>query len=391
MEKKVLVVKGASQYNVLRVAAEEIAKGFASKGYQVEMLDMLDSNENQMIGNKMVNDTYAFIFSCQALLFNDIQDDGTPFLEHVKSPYFGWIFDDMLHHLPRVQNQVYDHTFLLSVDEEMQDIALTMYPHLRNIAGLNHGGFLGEIDSVEKDIEVLFPGTLSRVPRIQDIIEEPLPIEKLLAEKTIEQLKETPHLSVRKALEMVMAKLGEEMTGDLLEELSGVILYVDLYIRYYFRYEMMKSLLENGIKLHVVGSGTNDLLEQYKDSITVCGAKDITEVVKLIQRSQIVINPFPVIFYKGAHERIFTALLNRTICFTPYSEYLDDLLGNRVQFINMKNLQAMADDVKKVLEIYDDEVMQGLLTDNYEYALANHTWKVRGQEIVEFYESIYGA
>ncbi len=390
MEKKILIVKGESQYNVLRIATDEIAKGFSNKGYYVEVLDMLNPKEKILIHKKMTSESYAFIFSCQALRFEDLQNDGIPFLESVKSPYFTWIFDDLLHHLHKVQNQVYDHTYMLSVDEEMQDIALTMYPQLKNIAGLIHGGFCGTEDVVEKDIEVLFPGTLSKEPVIEDIIEEPMPVEKLLAEKAIQQLEVTPWLSVRKALEIVMRTLGEEMSGDLLLELSGVILYVDLYIRYQCRYRMMKALLGNGINLHVVGSGTNDLLEQYKDNITVCGAKDITEVVKLIQRSKVVMNPFPVIFYKGAHERIFTALLNKAICFTPYSEYLDDLLGNRIQFVDMKNLDNMVQDVKKTLEIYDDDAMQKLLEDNYQYALENHTWEVRGREIVEFYESIYG-
>ncbi len=390
MEKKILIVKGESQYNVLRIATDEIAKGFANKGYYVEVLDMLNPKEKILIHKKMTSESYAFIFSCQALRFEDLQNDGTPFLESVKSPYFTWIFDDLLHHLHKVQNQVYDYTYMLSVDEEMQDIAITMYPHLKNIAGLIHGGFCGMEGAVEKDIEVLFPGTISKEPVIEDIIEEPMPVEKLLAEKTIQQLEVMPWLSVRKALEAVMRSLGEEMSGDLLLELSGVILYVDLYFRYQCRYRMMKALLESGVKLHVVGSGTNDLLEQYKDNITVCGAKDITEVVKLIQRSKVVINPFPIIFYKGAHERIFTALLNKAVCFTPYSEYLDDLLGNRVQFIDLKNLDNMVKDVNKALDSYDGEVMQNLLEDNYRYALENHTWEIRGKEIAEFYESIYG-
>ena len=62
----------------------------------------------------------------------------------------------------------------------------------------------------------------------------------------------------------------------------------------------------------------------------------------------------------------------------------------RNKFIDMKNLQSMADCVKEVIERYDSSDIQKQLNDNYEYALANHTWEMRGQEIIDFYESIYG-
>ncbi len=387
--KRILVIKGESRYNVLRIATDEVAKGFAEMGYDVEIADLLMENE-RCVAEKMLTEEYAFIFSCQALYFDKEYSNGAPFIQMIKSPYISWIFDDMLHHLHRVMHQMYDHTVLLSVDEEMQDIACRMLPEVKNMAGLIHGGFEGSGEYVEKDIDVLFPGTIGTEPALEKFIKEPMPIERMLAAETIKQIEVIPQLSVRKALELVLNRLGEELTGDLLVELSGVILYVDLYIRHRCRYRMMETLLKSGIHLHVVGSGENDLMTCYKDQITICGAKDVTEVVKLMQRSKIVMNPFPVIFYQGAHERIFTALLNKAVCFTPYSEYLDHLLGNRVQFIDMNDLQTMADDVKKVIETCDNEEMQKILENNYIYALENHTWKVRGREIAEFYESLYG-
>lgn len=390
MDKKVLVIKGESRYNVLRVAADEIAKGFVQKGYQVEKVDLLADDEKQIL-NKIFNESYSFIFSCQALYFKEFFEDGTPYIEKVKSPYIGWIFDDMLYHLPRVQNQVYDHTYLLFTDEEMQDISYSMFPQTKNLAGLLHGGFIGKEGKVEKDIDVLFPGSIGNKPVLESFIEEPLPIERLLIEETIKQLHETPALSVRRALEVVLNRLGEELSGDLLEELLGVTYYVDAYIRYECRYQIMEELLKNNIKLCVVGNGNNELFERYKENITVTGGLDIEDVIQLMQRSKIVMNPLPVVFYKGAHERIFTAMLNRAICFTPYSEFLDEMMGDKLQFIDMHNLQSMADRVKEMINRYETDDVQKMLDTNYEYAMQNHTWAIRGQEIVDFYESIYGA
>ena len=386
----ILVLKGASRYNVLRVAVDNIAQGFREKGYQVEILDLLDNDDMEKVQDKMLLGSYAFIFSCQALFFDGDNIEGTPFIEYISSPYIAWIVDDLLYHVERIQNQVFDHTYLFFVDEEMPKIASKMYPQLKNLASLLHGGFKGKEERVEKDIDVLLPGSLGKEPVFDAFIPNPMPIEKLLAEQTIKQLDIAPTLSVRKALELVLNRLGEELTGDLLQELYNVIAYVDSYIRYQCRYQIMETLLKNNIKLYVVGNGSNELLEKYKENITVCGGRDIKEVVGLMQRSKIVLNPVPNVFYKGSHERVFTAMLNKSICFTPYSEYVDDLLGDRVKFIDMKNLQSMADCVKEVIERYDSSDIQKQLNDNYEYALANHTWEMRGREIIDFYESIYG-
>lgn len=389
MEKKVLVIKGESQYNVLRTAADEIAKGFVQRGYQVEVMDML-MDDNRQIVYRIINESYSFIFSCQGLYFKEFFEDGTPYIERVKSPYIGWIFDDMLYHLPRVMNQVYDHTFLLFTDEEMQDISYSMFPQVKNLASLLHGGFVGKGEDVEKDIDVLFPSSIGEKPVLESFIKDPLPIERLLIEETIKQLHETPTLSVRKALEVVLNRLGEELSGDFLKELLGVTYYVDAYIRYECRYQIMEELLKNDIQLYVVGNGNSDLFERYKDNITVTGGLDIDEVARLIQRSKIVINPLPVVFYKGAHERIFTAMLNRAICFTPYSEFLDDMMGDKLQFIDMHNLPSMVDGIKDILNRYEMDDVQKMLDYSWEYAMTNHTWEIRGQEIVDFFESIYG-
>ena len=384
----ILVLKGASRYNVLRVAADNIAQGFREKGYQVEILDLLDDGDMEKAQDKMLMESYAFIFSLQALYFNVNSIGGRPFVENINAPYIAWIVDDLVDHVDRIQNQVFDHTYLFFVDVEMSKIASKMYPQLKNLGSLLHGGFTGKEDA-EKDIDVLLPGSLGKEPVFDAFVPNPMPIEKLLAEETIKQLNVTPTLSVRKALELVLNRLGEELSGDLLQELHNVITYVDSYIRYQCRYRIIEALLKNNIKLYVVGNGRNELLEKYKENITICDGRDIKDVVALMQRSKIVLNPVPNVFYKGSHERVFTAMLNKSICFTPYSEYEDALLGDRINYIDMKDLQSMADCVKEVVERFDSPEIQNKLNDNYEYALANHTWELRGQEIIDFYESIY--
>ena len=87
------------------------------------------------------------------------------------------------------------------------------------------------------------------------------------------------------------------------------------------------------------------------------------------------------------HERIFSAMLNKAACFTPYSAYLQDVLGNRIEYIDMNHLQRMVGRIHEILgnyEMYSSQVLE----DNYCYALKAHTWKKRGEQIIDFYEDV---
>jgi glycosyltransferase involved in cell wall biosynthesis len=88
-----------------------------------------------------------------------------------------------------------------------------------------------------------------------------------LVDETIKQLHTTPELSVRRALGVALNRLGEELSGEFLQELIGVTYYVDAYIRYECRYQIMEELLKRDKKNRCVFVGSGDTKPLIIDTI----------------------------------------------------------------------------------------------------------------------------
>lgn len=392
--KKILVVKGESADNVLRVAADQIAAGFAARGYETEQLD-LDEHSNAEAFAIMAG-SYSFIFSCQAIGFEVIVGE-MPLLQMFPSPNIGWIFDDVIYHESRVRNAYHEKAYLLTIDKECGRAIQKMYPKTHYVGCLHHGGFCatgtGERAAEEafwsqnkKDIEVLFPANLKERPPFEQYVENASKIEGFLAKKTVELLKRRPYLAIRKALELVLGELGEELTGELLLEMKDMIAIVNLYIRWQSRYNVLVALLKAGIQVTVVGVGETyeQLAEEYPKRLHLLGQKDILETVQFMARSKIVMNPC-AIYAEGLHERLFTAMLCKAVCFTPWNPYLETNFGNCFGFMELDNLDKTTQEIQYILE--HPETVERQIEENYAYAMESHTWKQRGEEIIDFYES----
>lgn len=384
LRRRVLVIKGITRYNVLGKATDEVASGFRKRGYTVVMLDMNEKSDLNQVDEEVFND-YDFVFHFQAFMYTWLAADGTLLISHIKTPLLSWVVDDLIYHSERVQNLIYDNVYMFTVDHAMKQIAEQMNPFSKNMFFLLHGGFETWKEGEKKSIDVLFPGTLGKPMQWTDFTEEPLPIERFLADETIQRLNQFPQLSVRRALEQVLTQLGEELDRELLQELNNVICYVDSWVRYQCKYRILESLLKSNITVHVIGEGSDALVNQYSDCVVVHGAQDINEVINLMGKSKIIINPCPPVFEEGFHERVFTAMLSKAACFTPYSVYTQKKLGTRVEMIDMNNLSQMVDRIKEILLDFDEYSKQ-VLEGNYLYALENHTWEKRGEQIIDFFE-----
>lgn len=380
--KRILVAKGFSKYNVLRRAADEVVQGFITKGYEVKVTDIARDGQDEFL--EELSKPYDFIFSCQAIGFDTLFEDGTPLVKVIQSPYIAWIFDDVLYHQKRIQNVRFPHTFLYSIDRENVNVIQKMFPKAQNIFYMPHGGFERKTSVREKDIDVLFSGNLGKKPVFDEMIPDAMPIERFLVEESVRILEEKPYLSVRKAVEIVLNQNGEQMTSQLLIELERVIYYLDVYVRYYCKYNILSTLLKNHIQVHVVGDGSDELINAYPQSMIFHGGMDIDDVVDMIGRAKIVINPVSTLT-EGMHERILTAMLGKAACFTPYNPYLESVFGEGLEYIYLNNLSQMTDNINYILNHYN-EYKRNVLEKNYICAKENHTWKKRGEQIVEFFE-----
>lgn len=181
-------------------------------------------------------------------------------------------------------------------------------------------------------------------------------------------------------------RLGESFTGNILRELDRVIKFLDDYMRYHCRYNIIETLLKAGLKIDLIGQGCEMFAEKYPAQISVHGGKDVSDTVAIMSRAKIIINAF-FPYEMGTHERIITAMLNNAACFSPKNPYLEQEFGNKIELIDLLDLPKMTEKIHYILDNFD-EYKVNVLDNNKIWALNGHTWENRGEQIIDFYEKV---
>lgn len=153
--------------------------------------------------------------------------------------------------------------------------------------------------------------------------------------------------------------MGETVDTQFLEEcMIGFGSYIDTYICRYYRLQVVKALLDEGIVLTVTGSGWRDFERNYhgKGKINIL-SEDMSydKVLDCMADSKMVLNVFPW-FKDGSHERLASALMNGSVCLTDRNEYTDRLLTDDKSAIlyDRKKPEELAEKIRYYL-VHPDE------------------------------------
>jgi spore maturation protein CgeB len=160
---------------------------------------------------------------------------------------------------------------------------------------------------------------------------------------------------------------------------------LDDWVRWNSRHAVLTALLEGGISVTLVGDGAvyAQLAQRYPDQLHFLGSADISQVVSFMARSKVVMNPC-MAYAEGLHERLFTAMLCKAVPFTPRTPYLEEKFGSCFWYIDLKDLGSMVRQVRHILEAPQEAALQ--VEQNYRWAMEQHTWEHRGEEIIDYYE-----
>lgn len=386
-EKRILAVKGRSDYNVLRYAADEICKGFQRCGYQVDMIDVLEEGATERILACLANaKEYAFYFSMQAL-FWDLEQGELPELQGIRR--VGWLVDAPVYHSARLYLCTGRDAYVLTTQHSHTEEIRREYPYFERVETLYHGGFLGNkrIDYSDKNIDVFFPGTYFPVEEAEKEIDRIEGVFGMIARKVKERLAGgNTKSSWETELKSCLKEIDFEISDKEFQTLLEVMYPLDAYQRSCIRKSIVDELLAGGIELTVVGKGWEKYEGSAKERLHILSHEgvDITEVIGLMQRSKIVLNNMN--FLDGMHERIFTAMLAKAVCVTNEFELLNELFADGRELVTypLNRLEILPRIVKELLE--DTEKAKRIAEAGYRAAVHSHTWEHRGEQIARWME-----
>lgn len=259
-----------------------------------------------------------------------------------------------------------------------------------NIIGGNtankKNGKESEILAQKKKYDVILTGNYTRIsffePYINWINEEYAAFYRGI----IDDLLKHPHRTVEDvALEHCESEMGKEPDDQLRIALSKMI-FIDLYVRNYWRGGVVRTLVNAGIKVDVVGKGWDELEDvKHPENLCVHPQTDSVTCLRMLQQSKVSINVMPW-FKDGAHDRVFNSILNGAVSLSDTSQYLCEQLeeGEGVCYYDLEHLDELSTKLKDLLQ--SEAKMQDVVSCGRKKVLDMHTWAKRAEQVAEWFE-----
>ena len=178
-----------------------------------------------------------------------------------------------------------------------------------------------------------------------------------------------------------------ELTEEELKNVMNKMIFLDLWIRFTFRGRVIQTLLDADIPVHCIGAGWETLSTGKKDILTHTPYSDTTVCLKAISEARISLNVMPW-FKRGAHDRIYSSMINGAVCVTDKSSYLSEHFkdNDMLCYYDLKHLSALPSTVTHLLRHPD--TMQKIADRAKSYASEHLTWHRFAEKLVPYFSSL---
>lgn len=386
--KRIVMFEGGVE--TLAYFSHRMAKQFEQMGYAVFFFDLKNEAYSARKLRKFIRagETVLVTFNFQGIeKENGVYREGAGYVwDTYKIPCYNiaadhpYFYHERLSELPGKYHHI-------SIDRMHEAYFKEFYPEFA------HEGFLplagtalagGENDG--KCYDVILTGNYTRLsffePYINWINDEYAAFYRGIIDELIAQ----PHQTVEAvALKHCEREMGKEPNDQLRIALSKMI-FIDLYVRNYWRGAVVRTLVNAGIPVDVVGKGWEELEDiQKPELLHIHPQTDSDTCLKMIQQSKVSLNVMPW-FKDGAHDRVFNSILNGAVCVSDESKYLCENLkeGEGVCYYELQHLEKLPDKVNMLL--HDEALRQEIVAQGRGKVEKEHTWAVRAKQIAEWFE-----
>ncbi|RDU21892.1 glycosyltransferase family protein [Anaerosacchariphilus polymeriproducens] len=375
-----IVFIGTSQYDVLGLFLKEIIKGFEINGCEILTIDRANENYMDLLAQALTGEyEYDFIFDINGILMGHDR-----LYTFFKQKYVAFLVDHPMYHHKRLMRQ-HKPYYVTTIDKDHIDYLKKYYPHLDRIKFVPHGG-IGQ-DRIEeyknRKIDVLFLGSYENPKKKLEYTERiPNGMRELIVD-TCKILETKTQWTMEQALLYQLEMRQLKMTNSDMSEIMSDLVFIDEYIRAYYRDKVIRTLGENGVTVEVYGNGWEEFDGNQTDFIHIHESVSYMESLELMGQAKIVLNVMPW-FKKGSHERVFTTMMNGALCMTDRSEYLEEVFTDKKElvFYDLKEVEKLPGLIQEYLN--QNEKAKEIALAGKEKSEADHTWKKRGQELLDW-------
>ena len=386
--KRIVMMEGGVE--TLSYFSHQMAKEFERIGYPVFFYDLKNEEQSTRKLRKFLKmrETVLVTFNFQGLEQEaGVYKEGVGYIwDTYQMPCFNiaadhpYFYHEHLRELPKGYRHI-------SIDRFQELYFKEFYPEFTHIGFLPLAGTeLCTGTGQEKRYDVIFTGNYTELSFFEPYIHWINDEYAAFYQGIIDELIEKPYQTVEAvALAHCEREMGRGPNEELRIALSKMI-FIDLYVRNYWRGKAVCTLVNAGIPVDVVGEGWKKLPDvQRPELLRIHSQTDSLTCLSMIRQARISLNVMPW-FKDGAHDRVFNSILNGAVCVSDTSRYLCQELkeSEGICYYTLEHLEELPDKVKDLLQ--NKKRMQDIMSCGQKKVRAVHTWAQRARKLAEWIE-----
>ena len=374
--------------------SRQLAVTFEKIGYRTFFVDHneLDASMKHLKRFVKPGNTAVLTFNFIGLSEEDycLETDGRSFWETRNLPCYCIMVDHPLYYFKQLTKGIAN-LVTFCVDRQHVEYMHRFYPGIPcfflPLAGnvlLDAASGDLEIPYQERTYDVAFIGNHVFLPSMREQLKSQTQEYIDFYNEILNELKEHPNLPVDASMERFIRREIPQVTDEEIASSQHGMLFLELYIRTYYREKVVRQLVDNGIKVYAFGKQWEHLNCEHPENL-IAGGRMMTsrECVNVLRNSKIALNVMPW-FKDGAHDRIFTAMLSGAVALTDDSIYLNEILteGKNAMFYYLDRLAELPERVNGLLN--QPQKAMEMVEESYLFASRFHTWEQRALELHEY-------
>lgn len=322
-----------------------------------------------------------------------IEENGKTIWENYEMPCFNLMVDHPLYYHKKLEHP-HPGLKVFCVDREHVSYMKRFYPEVEAaflpLAGNElfcapeDAGAVQPVPYEKRAYDIVFTGNYTPVEHLYREIDRQGAEYRTFYYEIMEDMKAHPAVSIDAVLEThIRRDVGEVSTEELRAAIAGMV-FIDICMRSYFRGEIIKSLVEEEIPVHVFGANWDKLDCKKKEYLIPNGREvDSLTCARAIADARISLNIMPW-FKDGAHDRVFTAMLQHTLSLTDDSRYLWEIAtgGKELVYYSLEQRELLPELARNLLA--KPEACAQIAENGYRLAAEKHTWRQRAGTLAKY-------
>ena len=366
----------------------QMGKALAKLGYEIFYFDQCHSYDSlsRLMDFSQPKVTAAVSFNFDGCSGEDYMVDvhGINFFEAREIPFINIVVDHPFYYHRFLPFLPADYT-QISIDREHERYLQRFFPDLKRGPFLPLAGTTlweeGRLPGwEERPIDLIFTGNYTPPERFEKDITRINDEYTAFYHGIIDDFIAHPHLDMTQGIIRHLWEGVEDISEEGIRDIMPNMVMIDLYVRNYFRGEIVRTLADAGLAVTCLGSGWDSLKCRHPENIRKSGLVDSAACLRELSRAKISLNVMPW-FKDGAHDRVFNSMLNGAVCFTDGSRYLKEELedGKDVMFYELDAREELPDRVRSLLG--HREAWEAVQDRAWRTAGERHTWADRAERL----------